>query len=124
MAIVIQYEIDGITHYAHDVTTFNEYLAYHGIDKDVVRGMFYDEIAEEVEDQLYDDLSHGRRELPVDGMIGDRFFNYQYAIRSEVDDLENDIYESLLSNSRKGNTKADIARRLKNIIDNLHDYVG
>lgn len=124
MATVIQYEINGVTHYAHDLDTFNEYLAYHGIDKDLVRDMFYEDIAEEVEDQLYDDFSHGRRELPVDGLIGDRFFNYQEAIRSEVNDLENDIYESLLSNSRKGNTKADIAYRLKNIIDNLHDYVG
>lgn len=124
MATVIQYDIDGVTHYAHDVRTFNEYLSHLGIDKDVVRDMFYDEIAEEVEDQLLDDISHGRRELPVDGMIGDRFFNYQYAIKSEVDDIENDIYESLLSNSRKGNTKADIARRLKIIIDNLHEYVG
>lgn len=124
MATIIQYEIDGVTRYAHDVRTFNEYLSYLGIDKDVVRNMFYDDVAEEIEDQLLDDISNGRRELPVDGMIGDRFFNYQYAIKSEVDDLENDIYESLLSNSRKGNTKADIAHRLKNIIDNLHDYVG
>lgn len=123
MAETFGYEVNGVTKYVHDADTFKEYLRLFGIDTEMVKSMFYDEIEEEIEDSIIDDYQHGRRDTNCDGLLGDAFYKYQDALRSEVEDLQNDIYESLLSSSRKNNTKADIARRLKNIIDNLYDLI-
>ena len=121
MAAVIEYEIDGKKRYAHDTATFQEYLESLGIGitREALKEMFYDEIY----DDIIEDISSGVTQLNCDGLVGDSLANYQWAIKSEVDDIANDIYESLLSNSRKGNTKADIAKRLKNYIDNLYDII-
>lgn len=121
MADVIEYEVDGKKQFAHDVTTFHEYLESLGFDitMEQLKNMFY----EEIYDDILEDLSSGVTQLNCDALVGDALANYQWAIKSEVDDISNDIYESLLSNSRKGNTKADIARRLKNYIDNLYDII-
>ena len=78
---------------------------------------------EEIEDSILDDYERGRRDPNCDGLLGDAFYKYQDALRNEIEDLRNDIYKSLLSSSRKNNTKADIARRLKNIIDNLDNLI-
>ena len=121
MAYVIEYEVDGKKQYAHDAATFEEYLGSLGLDitRDTLKKMFY----EEIYDDILEDLSSGVTQLNCDALVGDSLANYQWAIKSEVDDISNDIYESLLSNSRKGNTKADIAKRLKNYIDNLYDII-
>lgn len=121
MAAVIEYEVDGQKKWAHDMTTFQDYLDSLGIDitKEMLKEMFYDEIY----DDILEDVSSGVTQLNCDALVGDTLANYQWAIKSEVDDIYNDIYESLLSNSRKGNTKADIAKRLKNYIDNLYDII-
>lgn len=123
MAEILRYEIDGVTKFAHDADTFKEYLRLLDIDPEMVKSMFYEEIEEEIEDSILDDYEHGRRDPRCDGLLGDAFYKYQDSLKSEIDDLENDIYESLLSSSHKNNTKADIARRLKNIIDNLRYLV-
>ena len=119
MAEILQYEVDGVTRFVHDADTFKEYLQLLDIDLETVKSMFY----EEIEDSVLDDYRHGRRDPRCDGLLGDAFYMYQDSLKSEIDDLENDIYESLLSSRRKNNTKADIARRLKNIIDNLRYLV-
>lgn len=123
MAEIFQYEVDGVTKTVHDANTFKEYLQLFDIDPDMVKSMLYDEIEEEIEDSILDDYEHGRRDPNRDGLLGDAFYKYQDALRNEIEDLRNDIYESLLSSSRKNNTKADIARRLKNIIDNLDNLI-
>lgn len=121
MAAIIEYEVDGKKQYAHNTNTFHEYLDSLGVNitREALKEMFYDEIY----DDIIEDLSSGVTQLNCDGLIGDNLANYQWAIKSEVDDIYNDIYESLLSNSRKNNTKADIAKRLKNYIDNLYDII-
>ena len=121
MAAVIEYEVDGKKQWAHDMTTFQDYLDSFGIGvtKETLKEMFY----EEIYDDILEDHSSGVTQLNCDALIGDNLSNYQWAIKSEVDDIYNDIYESLLSNSRKNNTKADIAKRLKNYIDNLYDII-
>lgn len=120
MAAVIEYEVDGRKRFAHDMETFEEYFNSIGLDvtRDTFKEMFY----EEIYDDVLEDLSSGATQLNIDALVGDDLSRYREAIRSEIDDISNDIYESLLSNSRKGNTKADIARRLKNYLDNL-DYL-
>lgn len=123
MAEILQYEIDGVTRFVHDADTFKEYLQLLDIDLETVKSMFYEEIEEEIEDRILNDYQHGRIDPRCDGLLGDAFNKYQEGILNEIEDLENDIYESLLSSSRKNNTKADIARRLKNIIDNLRYLV-
>lgn len=123
MAETFAYEVNGVTKFVHDADTFREYLRLFGIDPEMFRAMFYEEIEEEIEDSILDDYKHGRRDSRCDGLLGDAFDIYREGIQNEIDDLENDIYESLLSSSRKNNTKVDIARRLKNIIDNLRDLV-
>lgn len=123
MAEILQYEVDGVTRFVHDADTLKEYLRLLDIDIETVKSMFYEEIEEEIEDSVLDDYRHGRRDLGCDGLLGDAFYMYQDSLKSEIDDLENDIYESLLSSRHKNNTKADIAHRLKNIIDNLRYLV-
>lgn len=121
MATIIEYEVNGKKRYAHDQETVKDYLESLGINitKDILKEMFY----EEIYDDVLEDISTGVTELNVDALVGDKLFNYQWAIKSEVDDISNDIYESLLSNARKNNTKADIARRLKTYLDNLYDII-
>lgn len=53
----------------------------------------------------------------VDGVTGDDYYIF-------VEQIDNAIQiAALRSNSRKGNTKADIARRLEIIMDNLYNFV-
>lgn len=121
MASVIEYEVNGSKRFAHDMRTFQEYLDFLGVNitKDMLKEIFYDEIY----DDILEDVSSGVTKLNCDAMVGDTLYNYQWAIKSEIDDLYEDIYNSLLSNSRKNNTKADIAKRLKTYVDNLYDLV-
>lgn len=67
--------------------------------------------------KVEDDIikSHKERLCDMDGLYGDCFYqaceelqNAQDGIRAEIDNLR--------SNSRKNNTKADIAKRLENIV--------
>ena len=70
--------------------------------------------------KMYDDIIEDNRGY-TDGLYGDDFYiagdelrNAQEEIRAEID--------ALRSNSRKNNTKADIAKRLENIVANM-DYI-
>lgn len=70
--------------------------------------------------KMYDDIIEDNRDH-TDGLYGDDFYiagdelrNAQEEIRAEIDNLR--------SNSRKNNTKADIAKRLENIVANM-DYI-
>ena len=56
----------------------------------------------------------------VEGLIGDDLYEVQYAINSELSDLENEI-KNLNGRSCKNNTRADIAIRLSDIYANLMD---
>ena len=121
MASVIEYEVNGKKQFAHDIATFQDYLDSCGLNvsRDMLKEMFY----EEIYDDILQDLSSGVTQLNCDALVGDDLSNYQWAIKSEVDELYDDIYKSLLSNSRKNNTKADIAKRLKIYVDNLYDLI-
>lgn len=65
-----------------------------------------------------------RFEEPVtetfEGLCGDDLYEVNRAFASEVDDLDS-IISSLRSNSRKGNTRADIANRLEDVKANIED---
>lgn len=64
-----------------------------------------------------------REELEnVDGVTGDDYYIFVEQIDNAIQEVRDEI-EALRSNSRKGNTKADIARRLEIIMDNLYNFV-
>lgn len=54
-----------------------------------------------------------------DGIYGDDYYRAAEEIREAQEEIRNEI-EALQSNSRKGNTKADIARRLDVIVSNMN----
>lgn len=60
----------------------------------------------------------GGRTNAIEGLIGDDLYCMQEALENEVSEIQNEI-GNLTSNARKGNTKADIARRLQINVDNL-----
>ena len=53
-----------------------------------------------------------------DGIYGDNYYRAVEEIQEAQEEIRNEI-EALQSNSRKGNTKADIARRLDVIVSNM-----
>lgn len=114
--------VNGKEFWIEDESTFGDFLEAVGLTKDDVVAYMYDRMMDEfiAEAARWGQCSSMYGD-GFDGLIGDSYFKYRDAIKSEIDDLNNDIYASLLSPSRKGNTKADIAKRLKNIIDNLYD---
>lgn len=116
--------INGKEFWVDDEHTFEPVLEALGLTKGDVFYYLYDFITEMTKEEICSPGSTMLEEIggSVDGRIGDSWYRYLDGIRSEVNDLQNDIYESLLSPSRKNNTKADIARRLKNIIDNLYEF--
>lgn len=116
--------INGKEFWVDDEHTFEPVLEALGLTKEDVFGYMYKFMTDMALEEMCKPGSTMLEEIGgfVDGRIGDSWYRYLDGIRSEVNDLQNDIYESLLSPSRKNNTKADIARRLKNIIDNLYDY--
>lgn len=64
-----------------------------------------------------------REELEnVDGVTGDDYYIFVEQIDNAIQEVRDEI-EALRSNKRKGNTKAEIARRLEIIIDNLYNFV-
>ena len=119
--------VNGKEFWVDDEHTFEPVLEALGLTKEDVFGYMYDFLLDRAKEEAYKEASaagvcnsllYGDA---FDGVVGESWFKYREALKSEIDDLQNDIYESLLSPSRKNNTKADIARRLKNIIDNLYD---
>lgn len=116
--------INGKEYWVDDESTFEPVLEALGLTKEDVFYYLYDFMTDMMQEEICKPGSTMLEEIgdSVDGRIGDSWYRYLDGIRSEVNDLQNDIYESLLSPSRKNNTKADIARRLKVIIDNLYDY--
>jgi len=56
----------------------------------------------------------------VEGLLGDDWAEVSHAIQQECDDLRNEV-DNLESRSRKGNTRADIAKRLSTILENIYD---
>lgn len=54
-----------------------------------------------------------------DGIFGDAFYIAEEQIRNAQEEIRAEI-DALRSTSRKGNTKADIARRLENIVSNMN----
>lgn len=64
-----------------------------------------------------------REELDnVDGVTGDDYYIFVEQIDSAIQEVQDEI-AALRSNSRKGNTKAEIASRLETIMDNLYNFV-
>ena len=57
-----------------------------------------------------------------DGIYGDDYYRAAEEIREAQEEIRNEI-EALQSNSRKGNTKADIARRLDVIVSNMNNIL-
>lgn len=116
--------INGKEFWVDDEYTFEPVLEALGLTKEDVLYYLYDFITEMTKEEICSPGSTILEEISysVDGRIGDSWYRYLDGIRSEVNDLQNDIHESLLSPSRKNNTKADIARRLQTIINNLYDY--
>lgn len=55
-----------------------------------------------------------------EGLCGDDLYEVNRALANEVEDLDS-IITSLKSNSRKGNTRADIATRLEDVKANIED---
>lgn len=58
----------------------------------------------------------------VDGVTGDDYYIFVEQIDNAIQEVRDEI-EALKSNKRKGNTKAEIARRLEIIMDNLYNFV-
>lgn len=116
--------INGNEFWVDDEHTFEPVLEALGLTKEDVFGYMYDFLTNELKEEVFRPGSTMLDEISgsIDGKLGDSWYRYLDGIRSEINDLQNDIYESLLSPSRKNNTKADIARRLKNIIDNLYEF--
>lgn len=116
--------VNGKEYFVDDEHTFEPVIEALGITKEDIAAWLYDYLYENLIDEIIADMgSNGGSSLygaRYDGLIGDSWFKFLDGLRAEVNDLENDIYESLLAPSRKGNTKADIAARLKTIIDNLN----
>lgn len=64
-----------------------------------------------------------REELEhVDGVTGDDYYIFVEQIDNAIQEVRDEI-AALRSNSRNGNTKAEIARRLEIIMDNLYNFV-
>lgn len=59
----------------------------------------------------------------IEGLIGDDYYEVQERCESCLEDLRSEV-ENLQGPSRKGNTKADIARRVSSIIRNLSTYLN
>lgn len=87
---------------------FYEMLSDIGIDEADANSYLSREYREELEN--------------VDGVTGDDYYIFVEQIDNAVQEVRDEI-AALRSNSRKGNTKADIARRLEIIMDNLYNFV-
>lgn len=59
----------------------------------------------------------------IEGLIGDDCYEVQERCESCLEDLRAEV-ENLQGPSRKGNTKADIARRISSVIHDLSTYLS
>ena len=69
---------------------------------------------------LFDNVQ-GMMNEHVDMLASDDLYNAEYELRNIQEEIRAEI-DALRSTSRKNNTKADIARRLENIVSNM-DYI-
>lgn len=58
----------------------------------------------------------------VDGVIGDDYYIFVEQIDNAIQEVRDEI-AALRSSSRKGNTKAEIASRLGDTMENLYNFV-
>lgn len=106
--------------------TFLQMLESLGISK----GDVYTYLTEEgnpVYDEAYNDIRedisrNGLAAVGLDGLAGDAYINFDYELRGIYNEID-EVMSCLLAPSRKGNTKADIYKRLKVAFDELGDML-
>lgn len=67
-------------------------------------------------------LTPEERSKVEDGMFGDDFYSFLETLGNEACDLEF-LADDLEGLSCKGNTRADIAHKLRNIVENIRDLI-
>lgn len=100
--------VNGKDYWIDRPCDFYEMLSDIGIDEADANSYLSREYREELEN--------------VDGVTGDDYYILVEQIDNAIQEVRDEI-EALRSNSRKGNTKAEIARRLEIIMDNLYNFV-
>lgn len=103
-----QIEVNGKSYWIDDADSFIGFLGDLGISKGDAATYLYADIED--------------KKTRGDGIFGDDYYEVIEAIHSECEDLKAEI-DNLRSNSRKNNTKLDIARRLEAIYANLWDIL-
>ena len=100
--------VNGKDYWIDRPCDFYEMLSDIGIDEADANSYLSREYREELEN--------------VDGVTGDDYYIFVEQIDNAIQEVRDEI-AALRSNSRKGNTKAEIARRLEIIMDNLYNFV-
>ena len=100
--------VNGKDYWIDRPCDFYEMLSDIGIDEADANSYLSREYREELEH--------------VDGVTGDDYYIFVEQIDNAIQEVRDEI-AALRSNSRKGNTKAEIARRLEIIMDNLYNFV-
>lgn len=100
--------VNGKDYWIDRPCDFYEMLSDIGIDEADANSYLSREYREELEN--------------VDGVTGDDYYIFVEQIDNAIQEVRDEI-AALRSNSRKGNTKAEIARRLDIIMDNLYNFV-
>lgn len=100
--------VNGKDYWIDRPCDFYEMLSDIGINEDDANSYLSREYREELEN--------------VDGVTGDDYYIFVEQIDNAIQEVRDEI-AALRSNSRKGNTKAEIARRLEIIMDNLYNFV-
>ena len=108
--------------FIYDLQDFVEFLEQHDISKEDLVGFIVEGLNKEVPWLADGIFGHdgfcvrGR----ADGIWGDDWYEYLREVRELADEVDVEV-KNLHSNSRKNNTKADIARRLSNVVANLRN---
>lgn len=92
--------------------SFFEYMESCGVDKNDLKS-FIDETFVQPSLKAFS---------YYDGYIGDDYYSFCDGINSELNEIDN-IIDRLNSKARKNNTKAEIAKELSLILENLRDML-
>lgn len=108
--------------FIYDLQDFIEFLEQHEISKEDLVGFIVEGLSKETPWLVDGIFGHdgfcirGR----ADGIWGDDWYEYLREVRELADEVEVEV-KNLRSNSRKNNTKEDIARRLESVVANLRN---
>lgn len=119
-------KVNGKEFFIDNYDSLLQMFAFLGISEEDAQTYFFEDgnpFYEEACSSIKEDIQrNGLAAVGLDGLAGDAYIDFDYQLRGIYNEID-EAMDCLLQPSRKGNTKSDIYKRFKAILDEFDDML-